>query len=255
MGKVKSKRHILSKWKKTCALIPNARIRRFIPDTEKMTRASLKQMLSQFQMVYIKPDVGTYGHGVMRVEMEADRSQLVYRYQSGLEIKRFATYDEMYDSIKEKTKNRLYLVQMGIHLARYRKRRFDIRVMVQQSPSKKWETTAMIGKVGDPKKVVTNIHNGGTPTAVEAVLSAYLPKDKQQELIAYLKRLGTLTAKQLHSKYRGIKEIGLDVALDKNMNPWLLEVNTRPDPYVFNKLKNKSMYRKVYRYAKAYGRV
>ncbi|MFE5324314.1 YheC/YheD family protein [Paenibacillus sp. NPDC056579] len=255
MVKVKHSRYVASKWKKTSVLLANPKLRTFIPDTEKMTRSSLWNMLNRYQMVYIKPDFGTFGNGVMRVELVKENSRTAYRYQSGVEIRQFSSYDDMYDSILEKTKNRLYLVQMGIHLTKYKNKNFDIRVHVQQSPSHVWETTGVIGRVGDPKKVVTNVHNGGTIKSIEQLLGAYLPKDKQRIFIRGLENLGLLIAKELHEKFVGIKEIGLDVALDKKLNPWLLEVNTNPDPYIFRKLKDKTMYKKVYRYAKAYGRV
>lgn len=82
-----------------------------------------------------------------------------------------------------------------------------------------------------------------------------MPADKQKLFIRSLKKLGRVTAEEMFKTYKGIKEIGLDVALDKDLHPWILEVNTNPDPYIFNRLKDKKMYRKVYRYAKAYGRV
>ncbi|MBE1442245.1 YheC/YheD family protein [Paenibacillus sp. OAS669] len=251
----KYNRFVVSKWTKTCVLSENTKIRAHIPPTEKMTHSSLKSMLDKYRMVYIKPDKGTFGIGVMRVEVDSDASKPVYRYQSGSEIRKFASYDDMYDSIIDLTKNRLYLVQMGIHLTKYLKRSFDIRVHVQQSPQKKWETTGIIGRVADPKKIVTNVHNGGQIKSIETLLKAYLPADKQKIFIRYLKKLGLVTAEELFKTYKGIKEVGLDIALDKDLKPWILEVNTNPDPYIFNRLKDKTMYRKVYRYAKAYGRV
>ncbi|WP_028548893.1 YheC/YheD family protein [Paenibacillus sp. UNC451MF] len=251
----KYKRYVVSKWTKTCVLSENSKIRSHIPPTEKMTHSSLKSMLDKYRMVYIKPDKGTFGIGVMRVDVESDHAKPIYRYQSGADIRRFSSYDDMYESIRRLTNDRLYLVQMGIHLTKYRNRRFDIRVQVQQSPQNKWETTGVIGRVAHPQKVVTNIHNGGQIKAIETLMKAYMPGDKQKLFIRSLKKLGRLTAEEMFKTYKGIKEIGLDVALDKDLHPWILEVNTNPDPYIFNRLKDKKMYRKVYRYAKAYGRV
>lgn len=251
----KLKRYVVSKWTKTCLLNENDKIRAHIPPTEKMTHYSLKSMLDKYRMVYIKPDKGTFGIGVMRVEVESDQSKTVYRYQSGSDIRKFSSYDDMYDSITRLTNERLYLVQMGIHLTKYRNRRFDIRVQVQQSPENKWEATGIVGRVGDPKKIVTNVHNGGKIKAIETLMKAYMPPAEQKVFIRSLKRLGKATAEEMFKRYQGIKEIGLDIALDKNLHPWILEVNTNPDPYIFNRLKDKKMYRKVYRYAKAYGRV
>lgn len=55
-------------------------------------------------------------------------------------------------------------------------------------------------------------------------------------------------------KFPGLKEIGLDVGLDQQIYPWILEVNTRPAVKVLTFLPNKSLYHKIFRYAVGYGR-
>ncbi|WP_141692548.1 YheC/YheD family protein [Paenibacillus pectinilyticus] len=41
---------------------------------------------------------------------------------------------------------------------------------------------------------------------------------------------------------------GVDIGIDKEMKPWIIEVNTRPDKYIFNALSDKRMFRKIIRY-------
>ncbi|MCR8633222.1 YheC/YheD family protein [Paenibacillus radicis (ex Xue et al. 2023)] len=253
----KAQGYVISKWKKTKVLLKKPEMRMYIPDTMKLSRASLRELLGKYKMVYIKPDKGTYGNGVMKVEMTSIGSEgdgESFRYQNGLDVRSFTNFEDLYNSILKRTKNRLYLVQKGINLTKYRNRRFDIRVMVQQTPQKKWETTGVIGRVGDPRKVVTNVHNGGKLKPIETLLSPYLTGNEKRKYIARLNALGLKTAHQLHSRFRRLKEIGLDVALDERLHPWVLEVNTCPDPYIFCKLKDKRIFRKIHRYAKAYGR-
>jgi hypothetical protein len=60
------------------------------------------------------------------------------------------------------TKSSPYVVQRGIHLLRQSGRSFDLRIMVQKNPKGEWETTGVIGRLGDPKKIVTNVCKGGT---------------------------------------------------------------------------------------------
>lgn len=52
-------------------------------------------------------------------------------------------------------------------------------------------------------------------------------------------------AKEFHKNHSGFKEIGLDIGLDSALKPWIIEVNTRPDAYIFNQLKDKTMFRRV----------
>ena len=248
-------RYVGSKWSKTLALLKDNSISAYVPKTVRMNSATLHQMLEEYRMVYIKPNEGTYGNGVMRVEWVEGEAFRPYRYQHGVTARTFQTYDEMYRDLLKWTRNRRYLVQKGIHLLKYHKRRFDIRVMVQHNLQKKWESSGLIGRVAHPKKIVTNYHSGGTPKAVEELMSAYLGKSEKARFMRKLRRLGTKVAKRMHDRFPGVKEIGLDVAVDHTLKPWILEVNTRPDPYIFNRLSDKRVFGKIIRYVRAYKKI
>ncbi|QGQ94638.1 YheC/YheD family protein [Paenibacillus psychroresistens] len=244
------KRFVVSKWKKTNELMKNDELRAHIPKTVRMTKDSLLSMLHEYRMVYIKPDIGTFGNGVMRVEWDSALSN-PYQYQLGEKARSFVNYDSMYEDIERKTRKTKYLVQKGIHLLKYQKRRFDIRIMVQKNLQKEWETTGWIGRVAHPRKIVTNYHSGGKLMPIEELLKDRTKETGKKHYHKQFKQLGTNVAKQLHKRYPGIKEIGIDVALDEAIVPWILEVNTKPDPYIFRSLANKAIFGKIMRYKRA----
>lgn len=244
-------RFVSSKWKKTKALNNNPMVKAHIPHTRLFQEKTLESMLAKYGMVYVKPDRGTHGKGVIRVEGGPGS----YRYQTGLTVRTFTTSKDLYQSLKNITGNRTYVVQKGIHLLKHKGRRFDIRVMVQHNTAGRWEQTGMIGRVAAPQKIVTNFHNGGQLKPVPALMSPYMGQSERKAFEAKLRSLGLSVARHLEARYPGIKEVGLDVAVDRNNRPWILEVNTCPDPYIFRALPNKAVYRKVIRYAKAYGRI
>ncbi|MEK8132124.1 YheC/YheD family protein [Paenibacillus filicis] len=255
MGKRTYQRHVTSKWSKTKVLLSNPATARHVPDTRRLSQGTLQNMLRTYGMVYVKPNSGTYGIGVIRVERYVSEGKETYTYHAGTKIRTFPAYDELYRSLSKLVRKRKYLAQKGIHLLKYKGKRFDLRVMVQQSPVGRWESTGVIGRVAAQGKAVTNVHNGGKLKPVESLLSAYAGSREKQRIIKGLRSLGLSVAKQLHGRYRGLKEVGLDVAMDEKLFPWILEVNTSPDPFIFRKLKDKSVFRRVYRYAKAYGRL
>ncbi|NOU99613.1 YheC/YheD family protein [Paenibacillus sp. LMG 31457] len=254
--KIRYSRYVTSKIGKTKAVEANVSLKEYVPTTKWMTSETLKQMLNQHKMVYIKPNVGMFGNGVIRVEMSEGGGEIMpYSYQLGVNLKRFKTFDDMYASIIKKTGKKQYLVQKGIHLLKYRGNRFDLRIMVQQSPRRSWETTGVIGRVAHPSKIVTNFHSGGTLKPVDTLLHSYLSAGERDQYIQKLHVLGMRVAKAIHAKYRGVKEIGVDVALDKELHPWILEVNTSPDPYIFRRLRDKRIFSKIQRYGRANGRL
>ena len=244
-------RYVVSKWSKTNVLAKSPKIRPHIPRTAILRKDTLEEMIRQYGMVYVKPDNGTHGKGVFRVE----RRPVFYQYQAGSSVKTFSTIGKLYAGLSGVTKNRKYLVQKGIDLLKHNGRRFDIRVMVQHNPSGRWEPTAMIGRVAAPRRIVTNFHNGGTLKSVPTLMSPYMSQEEFKGFAAKLKRIGLNVAGRLEARYPGIKEIGLDIAVDSSLKPWILEVNTSPDPYIFRALKDKRVFKRVIRYANAYSRI
>lgn len=211
----------------------------------------MRTMLDQYGMLYVKPDGGTFGKGVMRVWKAGETE---YFFQKGKVPHAFSTASALSDQLNMIVEGRNYLIQRGIPLLQYEGRSFDLRVMVQRNSDNRWETTGLIGRLAQPDNIVTNYHSGGTLMDVPLLLSPYLDEESQQPLLAQLRQLGTATARQLSRTYPGLKEIGLDVALDGQLRYWVLEVNTMPDPYIFRALKDPAIFRKIYRYAVGYGR-
>jgi glutathione synthase/RimK-type ligase-like ATP-grasp enzyme len=242
---------VKSKLAKTRILMNNRNIAKYIPDTRKLTDTSLSSMLLAHRMVYVKPDLGMGGVGVIRVEQIAPS---VYKLQHGTRIKHYPSLRQLYESVTRIQGTRKYLVQQGIPLLRHNGAPFDIRVMVQKNPAGIWEATGIIGRVAHPSRIVTNYHSGGTPIGYHSLMKQYLNREDRMRLLDQLRKLGLEVARYLEKRYPGIKEVGLDVGLDSGYSPWLIEVNTLPNPFIFKKLKDQSIYRKIARYAAAYGR-
>lgn len=220
-------------------------MRRYMPETRRMTRRSVKSMLRKYSMVYVKPVVGSLGIGVMKVEKRGRGLQ----YQNGTVRRSFPDFLSGYAPIVRASGGKRYMVQQGIRMARYRGRPFDIRVMVQRWPGGGWKATGWAGRLAHPRKIVTNGSQGGTIYPVSTLLRDSRP------LLARIERVGLQAARRLGAVYPGVAEIGLDFAIDRLRRPWILEANTRPDPCPFTKLPDKRMLRRILRYGEAMGRV
>lgn len=254
MDRKLSIRRVKNKLAKTEALLANPNLRKLVPVTRPFSRQTLGEMLGEHGLVYVKPVNGTFGRGVIRVEHHPDTAS-PYRFQIGIRKYGFPDFESMYTHLMKARSKRPCLIQQGINMLKYRKRLFDLRLMVQKNPANKWESTGLIGRLAHPRKIVTNYHNGGTPMAPEILFSPHMSRS---DYLAYRKKLdsiGLAIADAMEKRFPGVKELGVDLAVDTRHKPWILEVNTKPDPYIFRKLKDRSVYRKIYRYCIAYGRI
>ncbi|MCC3374527.1 YheC/YheD family protein [Cohnella sp. REN36] len=241
---------VSSKLLKTKVLLGDPELARRVPATEPFSRERLRAMLDRHGMVYAKPDTGSQGIGVIRVEQRDGG----YRYQSGERICRFGSLQAMYGSLRVEIGSRRYLIQQGVRALRYEGRPFDFRVMVQRNPSRRWECTGTAARVAPPGKIVSNGSQGGTIFSPDRLMGPIAGSARAQSLLRRMERLALRTAAAFARTYPAMNELGLDIAVDRNLTPWILEVNTRPDPCPFAKLDDPASIRKIVRYGKAYGR-
>jgi len=208
-------------------------------------------MLNSFNTIYFKPTDGSGGAKVVKIT----NYNHTYTAKHRMNSMTFSSIYELYLWMRSFAEQRSFILQKGIALAKSNGKPFDIRVMVQKTNEGTWKTTAIFCKVGRPGKVATNYNQGGhlqfiTPTLTNA---GYGEK-KQENIQSKLRHLGTSVA-HVFSKYNsGFKELGLDVAIDQNGKIWILEVNTRPQFYPLKNMHNKTLYCKILKYAKQYGR-
>lgn len=250
---------IASKWEKTVILRQNELIRPYIPDTRKYSAEHLGEMLNTYGVVFIKPDRGTYGIGVMSAELwhnELDASAgHQYKLRHGIQTELFSTMEELHASISSHIDKRLYLIQTGIRTLTFRRSKFDIRALVQKTPHKTWETTGFIGRLAAPQKIITNYRSGGTIMTIESLFEPHLTPKQFTGMYKEMKVLGVRVAAQLARRFPNLKEIGLDLAIDEQHRIWILEVNTLPALFPFKHLTNKEIFKKIQRYAVHYGRL
>ncbi|ALA40040.1 MULTISPECIES: YheC/YheD family protein [Paenibacillus] len=255
---------VSSKWTKTNAILPNPTLAAYVPETRLYTFDHLNEMLAVYGTVYIKPDNGTYGKGVMRAErlteplppteegIIEERTWYVLRYE--VDTFTFESLEDLHRVVSSRIRKRPYLIQRGIPLLQHEARPFDLRVLTQMNLRHQWETTLIVGRVAAPDKVVTNHHSGGTTRFFNELVAPYMDVKESVRLEQKLSKMGERVAWQLQKRYPRLREIGLDVGLDQQNYPWILEVNTRPAIKVFSSLPNKSLYHKIFRYAVGYGR-
>ncbi|PWV92042.1 YheC/D-like protein [Paenibacillus cellulosilyticus] len=235
-----------NKMRKTRILLRDSHVQAAIPKTVILSASSLRRMLGNYRTVYVKPNVGALGVGVMRVR-KLSASKYEWRYK--LLRKHVSSITQLMSLIHSYKKSGSYLVQRGINLMKYRGSRFDLRVVTQRRNSADhWRVTGVLARVAAPGRIVTNGSQGASIHPYQQVFGANMSARQTGQLRNSIDHLALRIAKRYTHVYTKCIELGLDVAVDDNRRIWLLEVNTRPQIKPFTKLKNLSMYRTIMDY-------
>ena len=105
---------------------------------------------------------------------------------------------------------------------------FDFRVMVQK-PYSKWEVSNVIGRVAAPGMIVTNLYLGAEVANYDELMKkTNVADNKARELLQKLYFIAERSALVLNNTYTGLRELGIDIGIDQNLQPWIFEVNTKP---------------------------
>ncbi|WP_127529763.1 YheC/YheD family protein [Paenibacillus kobensis] len=219
-----------------------------IPEAGRLTKQSLDNMLNQYRMVYVKPSSGQKGQGVMRVRKAGDEYEFRYKRIN----KKTATVDELHGLIQKYKVGGRYMVQQGIRMMKYKGSSFDLRMLVQRKGTKKsWVITGKFARVAAKGKIVTNVAQGAAVHTVPSVLRANFSKKDARSMAQQVEEQVLRIARRYAKLIPQCIELGVDIAIDREQQIWMLELNTKPGIYPFLYLKDKSMYRKILEYRRA----
>ncbi|WP_054958190.1 YheC/YheD family protein [Paenibacillus dakarensis] len=216
-------RQLANKWLKTEALLTDPQIIPYIPETKAYNRDDLMSMLSQYNMVVIKPVVGTGGNGVIRIEEHNEGYQVRYKGSK----KYVASFPSLVHLLSRLKMKRRYLIQQGIELARIGDRPLDYRFKVVKIRGR-WIFKATVARLARRGLFVTNLCKGGTLLHCRPAIRRSLPHINSAEKRNEMRQLTRTCIAVLETSFPGIRELGFDYGLDQTGAIWILEVNTRP---------------------------
>lgn len=232
--------HIRDKWQRRLGLTGNRTVRRHIPPTSLLNGRTLAMYLGRYREVYVKPVYGSYGNRIMKVARGRD-GFLIHREQSVQRIGRNAVRQAVFRHVR----GGRYLVQQGVQLIRIDGRPVDFRVLLLR-PNDRWQLMGIMGKQASGNRIVTNYSHGGKPLRLEdALRRAGWTAREAAETRRRMERLSMAAAQQFIRRFPHCRRMGVDIALDTNKRPWILEVNTNPQYELFRHHANRTLYGRI----------
>jgi hypothetical protein len=226
---------ISSKMTKEKPLMDDQNISPYVPETRWFHASNLRRMLNTYSTLYIKPDKGSGGHGIVRIRSKKDVEHLISYRQA---TKKCPTNKVLFEVKKLLHPQKRYIIQQGIALATYRQRPFDLRVVLQK-PFRRWQLNWMSAKIAPRRtSIVTNIAQGAVDAKIVPTIQQADQSFNVSKVLADLRKVSFQIAEKLGAHFP-FRVVGLDMGIDRSGKIWFIEANTRPDFRGLRKLDPK----------------
>lgn len=223
--------HFLNKWEVHEILKEYEHLYSYMPDTVLLTsRDVLFEMLENYNCVFVKPVHGSQGRNIFRIhKTDIDTYSLDYTTFSGDIETYHQSFTSLFQSLFSRLKQHTFIVQQCISLLMYKEKPLDFRVLCQKQSSEKWQLTSAVARVSSKDEFVSNLARGGEIQKVHDVLLENFDVKEVPHIKRLIKDLALEVAEIIDGSANGMyAELGIDLALDKNGKPTIIEVNTKP---------------------------
>ncbi len=178
--------------------------------------------------VYIKPTFGSQGRHIGKVTKMAE-GWLFEHSESIHDFYLAKTETELFTVLKKFCKNRTYMIQKGIPLLQWEHKQVDFRILLHQTREFHWKVTSMVARIGGTGHIVSNVARGAEMKNGTEFLKEYFGHSQALRLQQILIRLAKKIAQHLANQQHGLfAELGIDLAFDQDLHPWIIEVNSKP---------------------------
>ncbi|MFB5660322.1 YheC/YheD family protein [Alteribacillus sp. HJP-4] len=188
----------------------------------------LYNMLTRHRCLYLKGVTGRKGKNVIRLEQREDNNYYLKHYEAGIKkihYKQFNDEEEMVSFIQQFYKGKKFMIQEAIDLLEVNNRGIDLRAELYRNTGGEISICGISARMGIKNSPITT-HAEAIPVEklYEAInLSSKEIEDIQNKMEQFLYKVYRAT----EEKFGKFVEIGIDFAIDRNMNIKFIECNSQ----------------------------
>ncbi|MWV44033.1 YheC/YheD family protein [Paenibacillus sp. HJL G12] len=224
-----------------------------VPQTRRLRgEAGLQKMLERYSCLYLKPESGKAGKGIMMLRYQKDKL-LPYRLKVQ-NTKNSTTYkganiQRLWARIRTETGLSPYIVQQGIELAVVDNRPFDLRVLLQKTEKGQWSVTGVGARMAGSKSITTHVPRGGSIEDPHKMLAIVFGADMAPGIMNRVKTTAIVIARQIEkASGHAHGEMSMDLGVDAAGSIWFFEANAKPMKFDEPHIRQKSLER-IFQYS------
>lgn len=238
--------YFFNKWNLFEWLKKSRIIKKYIPSTKKLkTSTSLEKMLSKHPYLFLKPESGKTGVGIMTIRVdhkEALKFQLKVQDKKKSLSYKCATISQLWDRIRKQAGENNYIMQQGILLANSNSRPFDLRALIQKNDKGKWSVTGIGARIAGTTSITTNVPRGGTIEDPDKLLTSIFGTEPSKRIMARAKQTAIIIASQIEHSSRYLHgEMSMDLGVDTTGGIWFFEANAKPMKFDEPDIRKRSL--------------
>lgn len=195
-------------------------MKKYLPETViYKSFEDVMEMLKKYNYIFLKAVHGSQGRKDVSVANENNKYVVNY-YDVDLKKINIVYFDNQ-ESLKQMIlhffKSEPFVVQQGLRLSDYYKRKFDLRILMQKDGTGQWQTVNYCARVAAEEVQITNTSSGGEYFDYNKIYEYhntqpdknYLPTKEELKKIA-MEIIGVI-----EREYGSYGEVGLDIGIDK----------------------------------------
>lgn len=225
--------------------------------TEYSYTGQIIEWVKKYGHVFLKLKNGSRSKGIFSVEMlQSGRFELIHRNRYYVN-ERFEVSREDLEKViniqleKGGFQKEDFIIQKAIPSAKYNDKGFEIRVIMQKNSTGRWFRTCMAARCwSEEGKFIDTLNENDTKssTVLDEVFG-----DKAELVRKKIRAAAGEVAEVMDSEDIQVGELAVDFAVDKNLNVFIIELNSKPDNLLAAigafRMRNLAIYR-ILEYAK-----
>ncbi|HBQ86043.1 MAG TPA: hypothetical protein DER33_01170 [Syntrophomonas sp.] len=219
----------LNKWQVYRLLVTNSQLQPHLPETKLLNANNLEEMLQKYSTLFLKPSNGSLGRGIIRVTNGPRLKFTAYKRRTTHGI--VGNHLELLSKTRPFRDGKPYIIQQGINLITYKQSLFDIRIIYQKNGRGEWQVAKKFVRVAPKGSSISNLSSGGWAEKLDRVFknlyrgNAHKIAEQNHRINTMCHMVATTLEAEGHCIYG---ELGLDIGIDNDNFPWLIEVNSKP---------------------------